>query len=297
MDLVLNTNVPSLIAQAKLKTNSNQVNKSMERLASGYRINRAADDAAGLNISQSFIGQIKRMQQASRNTQDGISVLQTAESALAVITDTLQRIRELAVQGANDTNSTAARDAIEGEIMQLMRDIDRIANGTEFNGIRLLNGTATNAIIQVGPNSTAATNTMNISTALAATGTGDGGGPGGLTLVGGAATFANINAVGTVGINAGNAQGFITDVNNAINIAIAQRARMGSFQNQLESITLNLASSIENFTQSNSRIRDLDVAEEASTLAQYQVLQQASVSILSQTNQIPQMVLNLLQQR
>lgn len=295
--LVLNTNVPSIVAYNNLTFHTNQVNRAMEHLASGSRINRAADDAAGLTIAQALKSQIVRMDQAARNAQDGISVLQVAEGALSVIGDSLQRVRELAVQAASDTYSTAARDAQEAEIMSLLRDVDRISQSTLFNNIQLLNGTATNAILQIGPNSTLGTNTMNISAALTAAGTGDPAGPGGLGIVGGAATFATIAAIGTTGINNTNALTFLNDLDRGINAITAQRSTLGSFSNQLENVTQNLASSSENFNAAHSRIRDLDIASEMSVLTQEQILQQATVGVLSQTNKIPQMILDLLQNR
>ncbi len=295
--LVLNTNVPSIVAYNNLTSHSNQVNRSMEHLASGYRINRAADDAAGLNIAQALRSQIVRIDQAARNAQDGISVLQVAEGSISVIGDTLQRVRELTVQAASDTYSTAARDAIESEVMSLLRDVDRIAQSTLFNNIQLLDGSATNAILQIGPNSTLGTNTMDITAALAAAGSGDPAGPGGLGIVGGAATFATINAIGTTGLSSTNALSFLDDVDAAIDAITAQRSTLGSFQNQLENVAQNLASSSENFNAAHSRIRDLDIASEMSVLTQEQILQQASVSVLSQTNDIPRMIIDLLQAR
>lgn len=295
--LVLNTNVPSIVAYNNLTFHTNQVNRSMEHLASGARINRAADDAAGLTIAQALKSQIVRMDQAARNAQDGISVMQVAEGALSVIGDSLQRVRELTVQAASDTYSTAARDAQEAEIMSLLRDVDRISQSTLFNNIQLLDGSATNAILQIGPNSTLGTNTMDISAALAAAGTGDPAGPGGLGIVGGGATFATIAAIGTTGLTHNNALTFLDDIDRGINAITAQRSALGSFSNQLENVAQNLASSSENFNAAHSRIRDLDIASEMSVLTQEQIMQQATVGVLSQTNKIPQMILDLLQSR
>ncbi|MEB3286449.1 MAG: flagellin [Vampirovibrionales bacterium] len=296
MPSILNTNIASLIAQYQLGFNSKQVEKSMERLSSGYRINHAADDAAGLAISHNLTSQVGRLNQALRNTQDGISVLQVADGSLQTINDSLQRVRELTIQAANDSYSTALRDSIEGEIMSLMRDIDRVANSSQFNGINLLDGTATNAVIQFGIGSDV-NSYLNINTALSAAGTGDAAGPGGLAIVGGTATFADIADIGVTGLNPTTASTFLTDIDNALRAVNDQRGRIGAFHNQFENVSQNIMQSVENLSSANSRIRDVDVASETSTLAQYQVLQNASVSILGQTNNLPQMILGLLQNR
>lgn len=323
MALVLNTNVMSLIAQRKLSISTSQVERSMEKLASGSRINRAADDAAGLTISQNLRSQITRMKQALRNTQDGISILQVAEGATSTIINNLQRVRELTIQAANDTNSPQSRNAAEEEIKALLQDIDRIAAGTEFNNTPLLDGSVTYAPIQIGPNSDYQTNVINLgplepdgvtiiaNAPLRSMYTGDPanpapppGYPQGLGLFDGGlggTTFADIgsvdfSAVPPLGSN-DIAQGFLSDVDAALDYTLQARAAMGSIQNQLETVIENLQSSIENFSASDSRIRDLDIASEAATLTQYQVLQNAAVGVLSQANRLPQMILGLLDAR
>lgn len=288
MSLVLNTNISALIAQNQLDRHSTSLEKSLERLSSGFRINSSADDAAGLTISQNLISQIKRMKQASRNTLDGISVLQTAEGSLEVIGNNLQRVRELAVQAANDTNGPASRSALSNEIRQLLEDVDRVANASSLNGIQLLGGTTTNAFVQVGPNSDPLTNTVDLTPVLTG------------------ATSASLGAVGLVGKTFANipviditsnalAQSFINDVDSAIGALNLQRAQIGAFQNKFESVIQNLDLSIENFSSSNSRIRDVDIAEEVSLMTQAQIRSQASTSILAQTNSIRESVLQLLQ--
>ncbi|MCE3235059.1 MAG: fliC [Vampirovibrio sp.] len=284
--LVVNTNVSSLIAQRRLTANTQTLQKSLERLASGYRINRAADDAAGLTISQNLVSQIRKMQQASKNTQDGISVLQTAEGSLEVMGENLQRVRELTVQAANDTNDATGRIAINTEIRALLSDIDRIAAASNLNGIKLLDGSATNAVIQIGPNSNAVTNTVDLSSVLVDSSTTA------LGAVGGSATFANVAAVDLSTSAAASA--FLSDLDNALRTLNTQRSNIGSLQNKLESVSGNLSQGIQNFAASNSRIRDVDVAAETSTMAQYQVLTQAATSVLSQTNNLPRMILNML---
>ncbi len=287
MALVVNTNVASLQAQHRLGVSNDILNRSLERLSSGYRINRAADDAAGLTISQNLVSQIRRMKQALNNAQDGISVLQVAEGSLQVITENLQRVRELTVQAANDTYDPSGRTTLSNEIQSLLNDIDRIARAANFNGIALLDGTATNALLQVGPNSNATTNTVDITGVLSDASAA------GLGVVGGTQTFAT---VGTVNLaNAATARNFMTDVDAALRNVNIQRAAIGSYQNKLESVIANLDLSVENFATSNSRIRDVDVAAESAVMVQYQILTQSAATVLSQTNQLPQQILSLLQ--
>lgn len=290
MSLVPNTNISSLIAQRRLDINHKSLNKSLERLSSGYRINRAADDAAGLTISQNLVSSIRRMQQASRNTLDGVSVLQTAEGSLSVIGDNLQRVRELTVQAANDTNDPVSRQAISNEIQSLLSDIDRIATATNLNGIQLLDGSATNAQLQIGPNSNPVTNTIDLTAALADSRSE------GLGLVGAPPlTFADITDIDLSSSTV--ATSFLADVDAALQAVNVQRATVGSLQNKLDSVTSNLEQGIENFSSSNSRIRDVDVAAEAAQMTQSQILTEAATTVLSQTNQLPRMILNLLKQQ
>ena len=283
----INTNVTSLIAQRKLAVNQTALQKNMERLASGYRLNHASDDAAGLTISQNLISQIQRMQQAQRNTQDGIGVLQTAEGSLSVIGDNLQRVRELAVQAGNDTNNATMRSAISNEIQSLLSDVDRIAISANMNGVNLLDSSATNAVIQVGTNSNAISNTVDISSVLTDASSS------GLGAVGASQTFANIAAIDLSSSGAANA--FINDIDVAIRNVNTQRASIGSFQNKLNSVDSNLNDAIVNFSASNSRIRDVDIASETASMTQNQILTQASTMVLSQTNSLPKMILDLLQ--
>lgn len=290
MSLVPNTNISSLIAQRRLGSNSKSLHKSMERLSSGFRINRAADDAAGLTISQNLTSSIRRMKQASRNTLDGVSVLQTAEGALSVMGDNLQRVRELTVQAANDTNDATSRLAITNEIKSLLTDVDRIAAATNLNGIPLLDGTTTGAQLQIGPNSTAGTNSIDLSPALVDASSI------GIGIVGVLPkTFATVAAI-DLSTNA-LSTAFLTDVDSALQTLNNQRATIGSFQNQLESVSSNLEQGVENFSASNSRIRDVDMASETALMTQSQILTEAATTVLSQTNQLPRMILSLLQNR
>lgn len=290
MSLISNTNVTSLIAQRNLNNSSNKLKESMERLSSGYRINRASDDAAGLSMSQNLTSEIRRMQQASRNVQDGMGVLDTADGALSVIIDNFQRVRELTVQAGNDTNDTNSRASISNEIRSLMSDIDRISTATQLNGIHLLDGTATQAVVQIGSGSNASNNVLDVSSAFTSASSN------GLGAVGTSPkVFANTAAVNLT--SGAVARNFLTDIDAAIQSATAQRARIGAFQNQLSSTDNNLNLGTTNFAASNSRIRDVDIAAESSTMAQSQVLTQAATMVLSQTNELPKMMLSLLQQR
>jgi flagellin len=292
MTLVQNTNVTSLIAQRRLAVSSKTLQDAMERLASGYRINKASDDAAGLTISQNLVSQIRRMKQASQNTQDGIGVLQVAEGAYSVIGDNLQRIRELTVQAANDTNDAAARQAISTEIQKLLEDIDRIANATSFNGIFLIDGSPKpEAFVQIGPNSTPLTNVVDLGPVLQDAHANALGVVGGGTVAG----FANIASV-NLADNA-TARNFLQDLDVAIRQINTLRSNIGSYQSKLESVNNNLEAGIENFSQANSRIRDTDIAADTSIMTQAQTLTQAATMVLAQTNQLPQMLLGLLERR
>jgi len=304
MALVVNTNVTALIAHRQLMTNAGNVQRSMERLASGYRINRAADDAAGKTISENLTGQIRGNQKALQNAQDGVSILQIAEGSLSVVLDNLQRMRELTVQAANDTNSQAQRDAVALEIRRRAEDIDRIAQGSQFNGIYLLDGSAAGALLQVGANSNLATDTIDITAALASTRI-DANAPfNGIGVIdsSGGTTFASLTQIYDTAtatspvLTSGNAaRSFLDDLDASIGAVTDQLANIGSFQNQLESVINNLQISVENFQASNSRIKDLDIASESSNLVKNQILQQSAISVLAQANQIPQLTLQLLQ--
>lgn len=291
MSLVQNTNVTSLIAQRRLAVNSNTLKSAMERLSSGYKINKTSDDAAGLTISQNLISQIRRMKQASQNTQDGISILQITEGAYSVIGDNMQRIRELTVQAANDTNDASSRQSISTEIQKLLEDIDRIAQATNFNGINLIDGSPKpEAFIQVGPNSNAVTNVVDLAPVLQDAHS--------LALgVVGPATTAGFLTIGAVNLtNNLTARNFLADVDAAIRKINLLRSNIGSFQNKLDSVSSNLDLAIENFSTANSRIRDTDIAADTSIMSQAQVLTQAATIVLSQTNELPQMILGLLKQ-
>jgi flagellin len=283
MMLQINTNVQSLNAQRLLNKNTMALGRSMEKLASGYRINRSSDDAAGLQISELLRSQIRGSEMASANIQDGINVLNIADGAFETINDNLQRMRELAVQGANDTLGSDQRSAIEKEMVQLVNDIGRIAGSTEFNNKKLFS-TVNVYNIQVGAESASATNVLNI---------------------GGNASGLGLLTRTSLGVMSGAVMGWRVRTNasslraiSKLDIALQRvgnrRASIGAMINRLEAANQNVVIATENFYASESRIRNLDVAKESAIMTRNQVLQQASSSILSQANQAPNIALNLL---
>ena len=284
MPLVINTNVSSLNAQRSLGNNTNMLSKTMEKLSSGYRINRAGDDAAGLQLSEKLRAQIRGTQKAYDNTQDGINVLNIADGSLQTITDSLQRIRELAVQASNDTYNSAQRSAMGIEIVQLLTDIDRLSATSQFNGVFLLSSASpTNFILQVGANNTD-NDQIDISSAL--------GDSKANTLGITGWTGSGLTSSITLGVGARN---LLDQVDTAIDAVNAKRGVLGAVVNRLEGAANNLSIGIENLSSSESRIRNVDVAMESSNLSRNQILQQASQAMLSQANQTPQLALRLLQ--
>lgn len=277
MPLVINTNTQSLTSQRYLGVNTMALSKSMEKLSSGFRINRASDDAAGLQLSETLRAQIRGSQKALGNTQDGINVLNIADGAMAQMTENLQRMRELAVQAANDTYDANQRTAMQSEFNQLRLDITRISDSTSFNGRFLLDGTSGAFILQIGPN-----NAASSSLDIGATG-----------------VFADIDDT-ALGINASslssnaNANTALGALDAALVTVNGRRGNIGAISNRLEGTANNLAISIENLSASESRIRNVDVAAESSTLVKYQILQQAAASMLAQANQAPGLALKLI---
>lgn len=273
MGIFVNTNVSSLNAQRQLFNSGQGLNVSFERLSSGFRINRAADDAAGLQISDRLTSQIQGLDQAVRNANDAISLTQTAEGALNEVTTSLQRIRQLAVQSQNGINSSADRTALQAEVTQLQAEISRVAQTTQFGGIDLLTG-GFSAQFLVGANSN-----QNISVNLSRSG---GFGASGLS-------------VGTLSVaTAANASAALTSVDAAISAIGGTRAELGALQNRFQSTIRNLSNISENVSNARSRIRDTDFATETAELTRNQIVQQASLSVLGQANQRPQSALSLL---
>ncbi|EOI3545972.1 flagellin [Cronobacter dublinensis] len=274
---VINTNLLSLTTQTNLNKSQSALGTAIERLSSGLRINSAKDDAAGQAIANRMTSQVKGMTQAARNANDGISLVQTAEGNLNEINTNLQRIRELAVQAANDTNGTTDLTSINTEISQRLEEIDRIAGSANFNGKKLLDGTATDFNIQVGAG-TGTSDTITIKTDA---------------LINAKATSLDAGLTGSISNNS-DAKGFIDAADKAIAAVDTARSNMGAIQNRFESTINNLNNSINNLSAAQSRIQDADYATEVSNMSRAQILQQAGTSVLSQANQVPQSMLSLL---
>jgi flagellin len=274
MGMRINNNIEAMNTTRQLSINGTNQSKSLEKLSSGQRINRAGDDAAGLAISEKMRGQIRGLQQASRNSQDGISMIQTAEGALNETHAILQRMRELAVQAANDTNVTADRSAVQLELTALTSEIDRIANSTEFNTQKLLDGTFTDKTLLVGANSG-----VTISLSIASMN---------------AANIGNDLTANVLISTTAEAQTSVSNINSAISMVSTQRASLGAVQNRLEHTIQNLDTAAENLQASESRVRDVDMAKEMVAFTKNNILNQAATAMLAQANQAPQAVLQLL---
>jgi flagellin len=273
MGLYVNTNVSSLNAQRQLFNSATSLNTSFERLSSGFRINRAADDAAGLQITDRLTSQIQGLDQAARNANDAISLAQTAEGALSEVTSSLQRIRTLAVQSQNGINSSADRLALQKEVSALKSEITRIATDSQFGKTDILTG-AFSATFLVGANGG-----QNIDITLKQSG---GYGASGLNITG-----------TTVATEAG-ASAALTSIDAAISSIGGTRADLGALQNRFQSTIRNLSNISENVSAARSQIRDTDFATETAELTRNQIIQQASLTVLSQANQRPQSALSLL---
>ena len=283
MGLRIQNNVEAFNTHRQLTTTSTAAAKSMEKLSSGYRINRAADDAAGLAISEKMRGQIGGLAQAQRNAQDGISMVQTAEGALTEVHSMLQRVRDLKVQFANGTNSSDDKDAIAAEVYQIGQEIGDIVSDTKFNGTAVFG--ATGFTFQVGANDSETV------TALSADFSGAIGtaGNGGLSDLTGLSSAGAVKTALDTGVLTA-----ISTIDNAIKNVSTARANYGAVQNRLEHRLANLATYQENLTASESRIRDVDMAAEMTRFTKLNILQQAGTSMLAQANQAPQNVLSLL---
>ncbi|MBF0418860.1 MAG: flagellin FliC [Magnetococcales bacterium] len=283
MALSINTNMSSLNAQRRLTFSTNALGKTFERLSSGLRINRAGDDAAGLSISTRMTAQIRGENQAIRNTNDAISVTQVAEGALNETTSALQRIRELAVQAANDTNNSSDRNNLQQEINQLVYEVQRISSQTTFNKQSILNGSYATKKFQVGENG-GQTITMSIKAAS-------------VRALGVNSLNAKIySATGTTAAKMQSmANSLIAVVDRALDSVSDIRAMLGAYQNRFEAVIANLSNMVENTSAARSRILDADIAAETASLTKNSILQQAGTAILAQANQQPQIALKLLQ--
>ncbi len=272
MAQVVNTNIMSLNAQRNLNSTNSAMQTAIQRLSSGMRINSAKDDAAGLAISERFTAQIRGLNQASRNAADAISLAQTAEGSLQEMTTNVQRIRELAVQSVNASNSTSDRSALNIEVTQLKAEISRIT-GTKFNGKAIIGASATTFNFQIGADKgeTIGITTTNLSTATTRT------------------------AMSNLGISsAASAASMITKADAFLSTLNLERAKLGAVQSRFDSVIRNVQNSSENISAARSRIMDADFATETAALTRSQILQQAGVAMLSQANSVPQNVLSLL---
>jgi flagellin len=274
MSMSIRTNISSINAQRNLQQTENMLSSSLSKLSSGYRITKAGDDAAGLGISSNLGAQIRSYNQASRNASDGMSLIQTAEGALNETTNILTRLRELAMQSASDGVSNTERSYIQNETEALTTELQRIADAAEYNGTALLNGTTATLTFQVGIRNVAGNDRITIS-----------------------GVDVQNSTLGTSGLSlstSANAQTALATIDTAIESVSAGRARLGAAGNRLSSVSNTIRTSSENISAANSRIKDVDVAEETSALSRAQILAQAGISVLSQANQLPQMALKLL---
>ena len=274
MGLRVNTNIASINAQRNLQSVTNRLGGNYRRLSTGLRITSAADDAAGLAISERLRAQVRSLDQAKRNANDGISLVQTAEGSLNEVSSILVRMRELAIQANNGTVSDADKKTLNEEFTSLVSEVNRIAKSTEFNNIKLLDGSSTSLNFQIGFGVTGGTDTIGISLSPALT-----------TSLG----------LDTLSINSsGSPSASIAAIDTAINSVSSLRGTLGAAQNRLSSTISNLGVAVENLSAANSRIRDVDVANETAQLTRNSILQQAAISVLSQANSSPQGALQLL---
>ncbi|TPV95510.1 MAG: flagellin FliC [Myxococcales bacterium FL481] len=277
MTISLRTNVASIQANAALNRTNHRLTDNMTRLSSGLRINRAGDDAAGLAISEKFSADIRSLSQLKRNANDGISLIQTAEGALSEVSQILMRMRELAIQGATDTVADPQKAFLQEEFNELKSEIRRIGSTADFNGITLLSGTygSTNALtFQVGLTGEAA---QQISVSLA-------------TMT---PTAIGVDTISVT--SSDDSRASLSVIDSALSTLSAQRAVMGAAQNRLQVAVNNISTQFTNINAANSRIRDVDVAEETAHMSRNQILMQGGVAVLAQANSIPQLAVRLLQ--
>jgi flagellin len=276
MPQTINTNLASLNAQRNLNTSQSSLSVSMQRLSSGLRVNSAKDDAAGLAIAERMNTQVRGMNVAARNANDGISLAQTAEGALGKIGDNLQRMRELAVQSANDTNSASDRTALDNEFKQLAQENERVIANTKFNGQNLLSAAST-FVFQVGANTTT-DNQISITTSNVTTAMGT----------------ATQGTTASLGATSGDALAAMTAIDAALDAVNSTRSTFGAAQNRFDAVISNLQVAAENQAAARSRIMDADYAAETANMSRAQILQQAGNAMVAQANQLPQQVLKLL---
>jgi flagellin len=276
----INTNIISMNAQRNQAASQMSLSTSMQRLSSGLRVNSAKDDAAGLAIAERMNAQVRGMNVAVRNANDGVSLAQTAEGALGKVADSLQRMRELAVQSANASNSDSDKDSLNKEYAELAKEIQRVVGGTTFNGKAILGADAGTLTFQVGANTTT-NDTIDIVTQDMTSNTD-------ITAVTDSTTVIDSTA------NATTIQGVIDDIDTALDTINSERATLGATQSRFDAVISNLQVSVENQSAARSRIMDADFASETANLSRSQVLQQAGNAMVAQANQLPQQVLSLL---
>lgn len=276
MGLRINTNVMSLASQRALSKTTRDLNNNFRKLSTGERITRAADDAAGLAISEKFKSQIRSIQQAKRNAEDGISLVQTAEGGLSEVSNIIIRLRELAIQASSDTIGDTERNFSNIEFTQLKEEIERISQASEFNGTKLLDGTSGVLEIQIGVNNDAFKDRLKYDASIINS------------------TLGSLGLSNESVVTQEQAQMSLERLDDALVKVNGFRAELGALQNRLTSVTNNLGVTEENFSQANSRIRDVDVASETAALTKNQILNQAGVSVLTQANQAPNFALKLI---
>jgi flagellin len=284
--LTINTNIIALNAQRNLSSSQSALSSSMQRLSSGLRVNTAKDDAAGLAIAERMNAQVRGMNVAARNANDGISLAQTAEGALGKVSESLQRMRELAVQSANASNSDSDKDSLDKEFGELSKEIQRVLGGTTFNGLAVLGSDAGTQVFQVGAN-TSSNDTINITTVdMTADAT--------ITSVAGTDNSGSGRAKIDNTASLSDIQSVIGGIDDAIDSVNSQRATLGASQSRFDAVISNLQISIENQSAARSRIIDTDFAAETANLSRAQILQQAGNAMVAQANQLPEQVMQLL---
>lgn len=283
MGLVVNSNITSLLAQQNLRRNTHELDKSMERMSTGSKINNSADDAAGLAISKIFDTQINGILRATSNAQDGSNLLQIAESSLSIISDDLQRIRELAIQSGNATNSLSEKTAITQEIRSRITNINTVAENTLFNGVSLLGLSA--PTVTAGYRFTIGPSTSDVLDVASALGNAR-------------ATALNASLSANIDLTTfsdANVATFISNLDSALSNVSAKRSRLGAMQTQIETVIDNLQVKNINISSARSRIKDVDIPKESAEMVKRQILRNASVSVLTQANNVPKLILGLLQ--
>lgn len=285
MAIIVNTNMSSLIAQRNLTNATNGLNTALQRMSTGYKVNKAADDAAGMFIATNLETQIRGSKVAQTNVKTGTNLLQIAEGDIELLEDNLLRMRDLAVQAANSVYSEESMQAMADEVQYRAQEITRVATASQFNGLHLLDGTGLpdGLRLQVGPNADEDQNSMVIdATVFAATDVD--------TLLGGDAA----DTITTAFENATNAAAFIETLDTALLDLNTRKAAIGAYQNRLDSALDSLVTNVENSTEAKSTIMDADIAEEAANYSKYQILQQSTAALLTQANQLPALALQLI---